>query len=348
MDGIIALSLAKKFIAKAMLGIKSIEQVDNKIVITTKDDTKFSVTISSPFTPLMKKKLESFSDDLSKITIDDSNYLYVDGEKFAKISDIELLENKVNELEEKIKDLELGEGSTCDWTTNIACGGLAKGTDLTDKTIKEVLKAMTVTYILPNCTVVFSNANTLIKKGTSINVTVTSKSFVKGTNNISKIEFYKGNTLANTQTYTTNTNYTYVINDINTDTTLKVRVYDTEGKYKEVSTKSYKFVYPSYKAIVDVSSVPSASELATLVSTTDNEFLLDKKNYTWSGITMTNKRMCYAYPKSYGALSSIKDANNFEVLGSYTKIETKINGVDYILYITTDTSSLNGGKMIFK
>ena len=241
----------------------------------------------------------------------------------------------------------MGESSTCDWTTNIACGGLAKGTDLTDKTIKEVLKAMTVTYVLPNCTVVFSNANTLIKKGTSINVTVTSKSFVKGTNNISKIEFYKGNTLANTQTYTTNTNYTYTINDINIDTTLKVRVYDTEDKYKEVSTKSYKFVYPSYKAIVDVPNIPTASELATLVSTTDNEFLLDKKNYTWSGITMTNKRICYAYPKSYGALSSIKDANNFEVLGSYTKIETKINGVDYIIYITTDTSSLNGGKMIF-
>ena len=95
MDGIIALSLAKKFIAKAMLGIKSIEQVDNKIVITTKDDTKFSVTISSPFTPLMKKKLESFSDDLSKITIDDNNYLYVDGEKFAKISDIEFLDIQI-------------------------------------------------------------------------------------------------------------------------------------------------------------------------------------------------------------------------------------------------------------
>ena len=341
-------ALLRKKIASALTGVQSIKQEDNKLVITTNDGTKFSVTISSPFTPLMKKKLESFSDDLSKITIDDNNYLYVDGEKFAKISDIELLENRVNELEEKIKDLELGESSTCDWTTNIACGGLAKGTDLTDKTIKEVLKAMTVTYILPNCTVVFSNTNSLIKKGTSINVTVTSKSFVKGTNNISKIEFYKGNTLANTQTYTTNTNYTYVINDINTDTTLKVRIYDTEDKYKDVSTKSYKFVYPSYKAIVDVSSVPSASELATLVSTTDNEFLLDKKNYTWSGITMTNKRMCYAYPKSYGALSSIKDANNFEVLGSFTKLETKINSVDYILYITTDTSSLNGGKMIFK
>ena len=345
---IVTYAILMKKLKSSLTGVQSIKQEDNKLVITTNDGTKFSITISSPFTPLLKAKLESFSDDLSKITIDDNNYLYVDGEKFAKISDIELLENKVNELEEKIKDLELGEGSTCDWTTNIACGGLAKGTDLTDKTIKEVLKAMTVTYILPNCTVVFSNANTLIKKGTSINVTVTSKSFVKGTNNISKIEFYKGNTVVNTQTYINNTNYTYTINDINTDTTLKVRVYDTEGKYKEVSTKSYKFVYPSYKAIVDVPNIPTASELVTLISTTDNEFLLDKKNYTWSGITMTNKRMCYAYPKSYGVLSSIKDANNFEVLNSFTKLETKINSVDYILYITIDTSSLNGGKIIFK
>lgn len=340
-------SLLRKKIASSLTGVQSIKQEDNKLVITTKDGTKFSITISSPFTPLMKKKLESFSDDLSRITIDENNYLLVDNEKFAKISDIELLENRVNELEEKIKDLELGEDSACDWTTNITCGGLAKGTDLTHKTVKEVLKAMTVTYVLPNCTVVFSNTNSLIKKGTSINVTVTGKTFVKGTNNISKIEFYKGNSKVNTQTYTTNTTYTYVINDINTDTTLKVRVYDTEGKYKEVSTKSYKFVYPSYKTIVDVSSVPTATELATLIAKTENEFLLDKKGYTWNGITMTNKRMCYAYPKSYGTLTSIKDENNFEVLDSYTKLETKINGVDYMIYISTDTSSLINGKMIF-
>lgn len=344
---IVTYAILMKKLKSSLTGVQSIKQEDNKLVITTNDGTKFSITISSPFTPLLKTKLESFSDDLSKITIDDNNYLYVDGEKFAKISDIELLENKVNELEEKIKDLELGENSTCDWTTNIACGGLAKGTDLTDKTIKEVLKAMTVTYILPNCTVVFSNTNSLIKKSTSINVTVTSKSFVKGTNNISKIEFYKGNTLANTQTYTTNTNYTYTINDINTDTTLKVRIYDTEDKYKDVSTKSYKFVYPSYKAIVSVSSIPSASELATLIATTNNEFLLDKKDYTWSGLTMTNKRACYAYPKSYGALSSIKDQNNFDNTETFTKLEAKIDGVDYILYIMTNTASAKDGKLIF-
>ena len=97
---IVLFALLRKKIASALTGVQSIKQEDNKLVITTKDDTKFSVTISSPFTPLMKKKLESFSDDLSKITIDENNYLYVDGEKFAKISDIELLENKLNELEE--------------------------------------------------------------------------------------------------------------------------------------------------------------------------------------------------------------------------------------------------------
>ena len=340
MDMVTYAILMKK-LKSSLTGVQSIKQEDNKLVVTTNDGTKFSITISSPFTPSLKQKLESFSDDLSKITIDEDNYLFVDGEKFAKISDI-------NDLEEKVKDLEVGEGGICDWTTNITCGGLASGADLSGKTVKEVLKAMTVTYVLPSCTVTFSNTNSLIKKGTSINITITSKNFVKGTNDISKIEFYKGTNLENTQTYTTNSNYTYTINDINTDTTLKVRVYDTKGKYKEVSTKSYKFVYPSYKAIVDVPSIPTASELATLIATTDNEFLLDKKDYTWSGITMTNKRICYAYPKSYGALNSVKDANNFEVLGSFTKLETKINSVDYILYITTDTSSLNGGKIIFK
>lgn len=251
-------------------------------------------------------------------------------------------------LMKKIKNLEVGEGEPCNWQTNIKCGGLEAGTSVNGKTVKEVLQMMTVAYVLPSCTVTYSNTNALIKQGTSINVTITAKSFTKGTNDITKIEFYNGSNIVDTQNYVTGTNsYAYTVEDIKDNTTLKVRVYDSQGKYKEFTPQKYTFVYPSYKTIVDVRDLPTATELATLIAKTENEFLLDKKGYTWNGITMTNKRMCYAYPKSYGTLTSIKDENNFEVLDSYTKLETKINGVDYMIYISTDTSSLINGKMIF-
>ena len=313
-------SLLHKKIAGALTGVQSIKQEDNKLVVTTNDGSKFSITISSPFTPSLKQKLESFSDDLSKITIDENNYLFVDGEKFAKISDI-------NDLEEKVKDLEVGEGGICDWTTNITCGGLASGVDLSGKTVKEVLKAMTVTYVLPSCTVTFSNTNSLIKKGTSINITITSKNFVKGTNDISKIEFYKGTNLENTQTYTTNSNYTYTINDINTDTTLKVRVYDTEGKYKEVSTKSYKFVYPSYVG-VSTTDVLTETEITALTKK------LEAKGTKTVNYTTSQSYMVFAYPKSYGAINSIIDQNGFNVTDSFIQNTLTINSVEYYVYIS--------------
>ncbi len=317
-------SLLHKKIAGALTGVQSIKQEDNKLVVTTNDGSKFSITISSPFTPSLKQKLESFSDDLSKITIDEDNYLFVDGEKFAKISDI-------NDLEEKVKDLEVGEGGICDWTTNITCGGLASGVDLSGKTVKEVLKAMTVTYVLPSCTVTFSNTNSLIKKGTSINITITSKNFVKGTNDISKIEFYKGTNLENTQTYTTNSNYTYTINDINTDTTLKVRVYDTEGKYKEVSTKSYKFVYPSYVG-VSTTDVLTETEITALTKK------LEAKGTKTVNYTTSQSYMVFAYPKSYGAINSIIDQNGFNVTDSFIQNTLTINSVEYYVYCSNQCS----------
>lgn len=321
---IVTYAILMKKLKSSLTGVQSIKQEDNKLVVTTNDGSKFSITISSPFTPSLKQKLESFSDDLSKITIDENNYLFVDGEKFAKISDI-------NDLEEKVKDLEVGEGGICDWTTNITCGGLASGVDLSGKTVKEVLKAMTVTYVLPSCTVTFSNTNSLIKKGTSINVTITSKNFVKGTNDISKIEFYKGTNLENTQTYTTNSNYTYTINDINTDTTLKVRVYDTEGKYKEVSTKSYKFVYPSYVG-VSTTDVLTETEITALTKK------LEAKGTKTVNYTTSQSYMVFAYPKSYGAINSIIDQNGFNVTDSFIQNTLTINSVEYYVYISNQCS----------
>ena len=63
---------------------------------------------------------------------------------------------------------------------------------------------------------------------------------------------------------------------------------------------------------------------------------------------MSNSRYAYMYPKSLGALSSVKDGNNFEVLDTFTKLETQISSIDYLIYILTDTATLSNGTLIFK
>ena len=53
------------------------------------------------------------------------------------------------------------------------------------------------------------------------------------------------------------------------------------------------------------------------------------------------------YPQSFGALTSIKDSNNFEYINSYTRSEMVYNEVDYYVYILTDPVTITGFKQIF-
>ena len=53
------------------------------------------------------------------------------------------------------------------------------------------------------------------------------------------------------------------------------------------------------------------------------------------------------YPQSFGTLTSIKDANNFDYINSYTRSTLSYNGVDYYVYILTDPVTITGFKQIF-
>lgn len=71
------------------------------------------------------------------------------------------------------------------------------------------------------------------------------------------------------------------------------------------------------------------------------------KKYTFEHINMTSARFAYAYPSSYGEINSIKDANNFEYIQSYTKTVMENDGVEYIVYILTDPVTITDFKQIF-
>ena len=49
------------------------------------------------------------------------------------------------------------------------------------------------------------------------------------------------------------------------------------------------------------------------------------------------------YPSSFGKLTSIKDANNFEYINSYTLLEITYNDVAYNVYVLTDAVTVEGG-----
>lgn len=83
------------------------------------------------------------------------------------------------------------------------------------------------------------------------------------------------------------------------------------------------------------------------VGTADKTVLKNSRSFTWNDISCEKNVLVYKYPKSLGALTSIKDANNFDYINSYTRTEETINGIAYYVYTLTDPMTITGFKQIY-
>lgn len=236
---------------------------------------------------------------------------------------------------------------TEDITSNVLVGAAPANTLFKkDTTFTEFAKKILLKEIAP--TINFNATNSGLKEvGTSVSgSTLTTNITSLGTGTITSIEFYEGSNLLDTQSYVAGTNsYSFnYTNTITTNTTFKTIVYYTkaDGTNSTINqTKSITFVYASYYGTVSTLT-PVEADIKSL-----NKSIKNTKAFTWNNITVTDERFCYAYPKSFGALTSIKDANNFEYIGSYTKSTIQIDSVDYYLYVLTDPTTGSGFKQIY-
>ena len=89
-------------------------------------------------------------------------------------------------------------------------------------------------------------------------------------------------------------------------------------------------VAPDYQVSSDVSGLTEQTNYGSRALT---------KTVTASG----SMKVAYLYPSALGALASIKDGNNFDVTGSFTKTaDITINGEKYIAYLLTQEANING------
>lgn len=101
------------------------------------------------------------------------------------------------------------------------------------------------------------------------------------------------------------------------------------------------FVNPSYFGVVDAGFSPTEEAIKALTKTIKNT-----KNYT-GNTSLTHQKVCYAYPKSFGELTAIRDANNFEYLQSYTKSELQVWDETYYVYVLTDPVTIDTFRQIY-
>lgn len=342
MDGVIALCLALKKIRGLASGIKKVEASADgtKLIFTCNNAANTKINISIP-NPVLTYEL------CNKLSVDADNCLLYDGKRVSDFTDDEtaLLKKFGISSEGKLlwdnKPIGSGEdGAKADWVTNVSVGSLNSGVNLTGMTALEILKKITKKYTSPSCTVTWSETNTLFQVGDSINLNVTVSNFTSGDYAPSKVALYKGSTLLEEKTATGTVTFS-TVNNITTDTTFTVKLTDANNVVTSVSTKTYKFIYPTYTGLTN--TIPALDTDVKALT----KLIREKANYT-NTYAPSNEYIVYAYPQSYGNITSILDANNFENLGEYAKTTVTINSIAYNVYCTTSKLTSTGLKYTFK
>lgn len=234
---------------------------------------------------------------------------------------------------------------TEDITTNIEVGGIPSGATIAkNTTLTQLAKRMFVKEMAP--TTNFTASGSGVKEvGTSVTPTLTLTISSAGTGTPVEIEFYNGSTLLDTQEYVAGTNsYSYTMESaITSNATVRgVLNYkksdDTAATVEK--TASYTFVMASYYGTVTTAPIDKAG----IVALTKNVKNTKAQTATFN---LSNQRSCYCYPASFGNLTSIKDANNFEYISSYTKTTVEVDGVNYNVYTLTDPVTASGFKQVY-
>ena len=236
-------------------------------------------------------------------------------------------------------------------TANTTVGAITSGTTLAQGTsFTEFVQKLLISEVAPTIGFSISKSGN-VEHGDSYTETLTvSVSLMGSAKKIKTIAWYEGNTLKQTDTIdsTTTGSWTYTMPTATTDsTTFKAIVTYTKSDDTDTSvtkTASISFYYKKfYGGVADLDPSEATVEALTGV-------LATSKGGTY-GFTVVAGRLCYAYPKSLGALTSIKDGNGFSLFDSFTRTEQSYtqhgDTVTYYRYVLTDATTVSGYSVTF-
>lgn len=123
------------------------------------------------------------------------------------------------------------------------------------------------------------------------------------------------------------------------------RVEATKDGVTKTGSVSAVFVNPSYFGVVESNFTPTPEGIQGLSS---GEIIKNSKTYNTSTFNQNAQKNCYAYPKAFGALTSITDGNKNEFINSYTLSELEVNGEMYYVYVLSEASTVSNYSLQFK
>lgn len=241
-----------------------------------------------------------------------------------------------------------GGGSGAVWESDeptvTAVGGLKAGTNLQGKTATEIIDLMVNPYMSPAINIAISPNTTLYEVGATATINVTA-TLTKKTEEITGARILKDNAdlkVANEGEITAKS-FTQNSVSVQTDTTFSSKVSDSQGEVNGNSI-SVRFTRRSYYGMIGASdNVTSDTEIEAL----NSNQLTGSKGLTWNNINSANQKIAYAYPKSFGNLTSIKDSSNIDFIDSFARSEVTRDGVAYNVYVLKDPMSISNYKLTF-
>ncbi|MDO4313789.1 MAG: hypothetical protein Q4C52_11970 [Eubacteriales bacterium] len=256
-----------------------------------------------------------------------------------------------NEEKEKLADI--ADGATVNDTlyknqtpSTVAVGGVPKGYVPPESGVEvvEMIDKLLHPYVAPIVTAAMSPTNGgTVETGTTQTVNAVTVNITPGSSAVTKIEVFDGSTsLGSLSSGVSGTNTVPLTTPlaVTANKQLSVTVTDATGGTVTAKTGTYTFVSPYYYGVIAADAAPTE---ALIKAATKSVQAKGNKSFNF---TTANQKMLYAYPKSYGALAKILDANNFDVTSTFTQTEVTVDGIAYYAY-TNDASTVSAFKMTF-
>ena len=236
--------------------------------------------------------------------------------------------------DEQITTWSEGVTYTNDMPTVTALGGIAAGTTFDNMSVTDVLNKLLYPYIKPVVSATSSPNGGTYEKGEEVAVTKITVNVTKKSEPITKVEVFDGTTSLGVREDGATGAVVFDLTDVkvSSNKNFTAKVTDKAGEVVSATTGSFSFIYPFYRGVIN-EGVELTEELVE--GLTKDLSAKATKTYAY---TAGNQRMVIAYPKSYGALKSIKDPNNFEVLDTWTQAEvstTTNDGLTTAYYVYT-------------
>ena len=212
--------------------------------------------------------------------------------------------------------------TTANVTANVEVGGIMVGDVVEEGTdIQKLVEKLLIKYYPPAVTLTATPANKIVEVGESINVELTA-AVIKKSLNVASVIFSDGTAAVDVAE---GGSFSHEIADPITDTTI-FSVTVSDGKKEVSSSVKYTFVNPYYTGVVNADAVDV--DITTLGKKIEEK---GKKKYSYEP---RNQYVVFAYPASYGDLTSILDINGFEQLPSFDKTSVTVGTVAYTVYTT--------------